>query len=232
MARSDRMMWRPSIRVAALGACLVAATALAVPQQKTEHGQPVAWSNPTVYWQAEPQLAQAASFAAQAWRATCSAAQLLRAKSDLDAQVYVRTRANPWPWGQTEHAWTVLRADPNTGKALHGTIWLRDSDEARTHRRALLVHEFGHALGLAHVLPVGPGAAVDTVMLAGVGDRLSLGKDDLDALCAIYPGKGEAPPTGRDAPLGESAQPLRWLWLVLPMAAIGLAVVLSGTARR
>ena len=54
--------------------------------------------------------------------------------------------------------------------------------------RSILVHELGHALGLGH-----SGDARATMFATGSGVRWrSLEKDDVDGVCALYPGTGES----------------------------------------
>lgn len=53
--------------------------------------------------------------------------------------------------------------------------------------QAILTHELGHVLGIGHSAE--PRATMNAGLSSGIAAR-SLEKDDVDAVCALYPGKG------------------------------------------
>ena len=65
--------------------------------------------------------------------------------------------------------------------------------------QAILTHELGHVLGIGH--SEGTRATMNAGLLSGIAAR-SLEKDDLDAVCALYPGATGRGCTATDCPPG------------------------------
>ncbi|MSQ83641.1 MAG: matrixin family metalloprotease [Myxococcales bacterium] len=208
--------------IAAIIAILVPASAAAWLRSTSDHGAKLKWPNSDIYWTiADKRIPHTLVEAAAAtWmQPGCSRLQLRRATAGQVATLVVKVAEEPWPHAADEAAWTSVVADADSGAirqatiALHPRYWL---DPAATlNRQALLVHEWGHALGLAHTIDRG------TVMYGGLGTQVTLSADEVSAMCALFARR----------PLPEPA-PLFPLVAGLAAVVLAVAVGLVGRSRR
>ncbi len=149
-------------------------------------------------WQAlavDPSVA-AAAFAA--WSApACTGLRTRPARLGERPSVAVAIATAVPVHHRSDAAWTDLDSHPDTGAmrsatiALHPDHWRDLADAAQT---ALLVHEIGHALGLAHAVHR------QTVMHPGLRDHVTLFDDDQHAVCTLFP-RSARPAEPPDRPL-------------------------------
>lgn len=190
---------------------MLAVPAHAADSLETDYGMPVYWPQSVLTWAVvgegiEPELVQ---FAAATWQAArCAHLRLRPARAGEVADIVVRVASGKWAYASDEAAWTAHKADQNTGEARQANIvlnprWWR---APQVDQRALLVHEFGHALGLAHTIDRG------TVMFGGLGRRTTLSDDDRAGVCAVF-AKARQPAAPRPMQRGWLAAlaPLAWL---------------------
>jgi hypothetical protein len=177
-------------------------------------------------------------------RLPCSSLSLAVAARGEEAEITVRVVEQGFAWGETLAAHTEVVSDPFTGVVQRASVELRAlpalSDADGPPRpdaidlESLLLHELGHAIGLAHSL------RPEAVMRAGVRQgRLvrSLAEDDVRGVCTLYPPRPRTEPRPEalgprgGASAGDAAQaqasPLRGL---LALAALLLVAIVAGLA--
>jgi predicted Zn-dependent protease len=132
------------------------------------------------------------------WAApSCTSLRFVLAEGGEPADIEVRVVSEGWRHGQTIAAHTDVESDPRTGSMKHATIELNAAlrwaagDGANPEAldlESVLLHELGHAIGLAHARDM------QAVMRAGTKPgvlRRALGEDDVAGVCAIYPMTGD-----------------------------------------
>jgi hypothetical protein len=129
------------------------------------------------------------------WRATYGGMQARGAADDGVNMVLFHDTVWPPPLDPGVVAQTVIHVDA-TGSYHDADVHVNGADYhfsldgalGTLDLRSVLVHELGHALGLGH--STDPRA---TMYASGSGLRWrSLEKDDIDGVCALYPGTGAA----------------------------------------
>jgi hypothetical protein len=230
--------------LAMMAALLGAKAAVAFEEERSELGARVRWSaDSTVSVRLAspvPGLPDGGAGALRRALATWSSVDCTSfrfvATEDAAAPVEVRVVTAGWPHGPTIAAHTDVDSEPYTGVVRHVLIEL-DGMRAWTERdpvpadgldlESVLLHELGHAAGLAH------SRYNASVMKAGTrpgsAPRRALHEDDRAGICALYPlqplvtpaAVQAAPPRPRGALLAAS----------LTVAAL-LALVLAPRIRR
>lgn len=167
-------------------------------------------------------VGSALSAAVQSWQEVrCSGTVPgieLEWKEDLPSElegnfVFVEVVTDGWPYGASSVGRTTLEFGITSGTLVRATISLNAQDfvlgfetlSDEVDGQAVLTHELGHALGLAHSSV--SGATMQTEAELGyISDLSSLHDDDRQGVCALYPsaaidpgaggGGGEAGPNG------------------------------------
>lgn len=134
-----------------------------------------------------------------AWSApACTSLRFVEAGDSEPAEIDVRFVAEGWRHGRAIAAHTDVESDAQTGAigkaAIElGAAWTWGEGEAlpagALDLESVLLHELGHAAGLAHSRDGG------AVMRAGIKPgvvRRALAADDIEGVCAIYPASGPA----------------------------------------
>lgn len=211
---------RPHLR-AALALALMASQASAHERETSEYGAPVRWPDATLPLPSTdlgPRAQEALERALHAWTSLpCAGLRVDRAPWRRRS-VRVTLVRHGWPHDPSAAAYTTLDADRNSGALRGATVELNGAfsfgpgpDELDLE--AILTHELGHVLGLAHsherqaVMYLArrtPGAV-----------RRPLHADDIAGLCAIYPG-----------PLPPRRIAREWLVLLPCVAALALVYYL------
>lgn len=104
-------------------------------------------------------------------------------------------RDNGWPYqgSQNTLGYTTVTFEPKTGKILGADIEINTGQNfittgdsgVRYDLQSILVHEFGHALGLSHSDV--EEATMRASYFEGSTDMRTLAVDDQEAICSVYP---------------------------------------------
>jgi len=122
---------------------------------------------------------------------------------DADGVNVIRWRESDWPGAPDQIAITTVTYDPGTGRIIDVDIDLNgqylfftsadDADQTEYDIESALLHEVGHLLGFDD-------SANPTAVMAQAlqrGDlRRSLGDDDTEAVCSVYPAGEPTPYVG------------------------------------
>jgi hypothetical protein len=182
--------------------------------------------------------------AAAAWQSpACTGLRFGEASGGEELVVEVHHIASGWSHGDTLAAYTDVKSDGRTGAVLAATIELNgayrftESDvvaEGALDLESVLLHEIGHAIGLAH------SPQRQAIMRAGVKPgappRRELDADDVAGVCAIYPAASGSAPAAPEGEGKEPGGPLdKWsaVWIACGVAIIGASgALLFWKARR
>lgn len=227
-----------------MAALLGARAAVAFEEERSELGARVRWSPD---WMVSVRLASpvpglpdggagALRRALATWSSVDCTPFRFVATEVATAPVEVHIVTEGWPHGPTIAAHTDVDSEPSTGVVRRVLIEL-DGKRAWTERdpvpadgldlESVLLHELGHAAGLAHSRHLG------SVMKAGTrpgsAPRRALYEDDRAGICALYPRQRPAPPAAIEA---APTRPRRALLAVPLTIAALLAFVLAPRIRR
>lgn len=170
---------------------LPAAPLEAFERTRDDYGHPVFWPGAVVIPEAPdalgPDAPHAVEQALRRWqKAPCARLRIEHAETSPIRLLLVK---EGWSHGPSEVAYTSLDVDRSSGQIQGVLMELNGSFRFGTGKdeidlEALLTHEFGHALGLAHSFDRG------AVMHAGRhrgAAKSELQADDMAGICAIYP---------------------------------------------
>ena len=153
---------------------------------QSDHGAATRWQTAHLDWFSADRRVDAhlVNAAAVVWTASpCTDLTIGPTPNGRRPALTIRVAATVPPDHGDDAGWTDLAVEPDTGIVRQATIALhpnRWSDLTERARTALLIHEMGHALGLAHTIQH------DSMMFAGLQDRVALAEDDVAAVCAVF----------------------------------------------
>jgi len=184
---------------------LAAILAIATPAHAWEHtytsdGHKVRWTQPEVSVGvasvASPALREATRHALEEWAlATDGRLAVREARAEQPDILVTVVRDEDW---HSSSDYIALASVQHDGQGRVQRAWIEvrashDSTEGATFDlRAVMTHELGHALGLAHEHQV-PDATMAPTIAPGPSPRKHLHEDDIEGIHALYPERTDTP---------------------------------------